>query len=254
MPGPAIRHCYVLSGTSMIHESRAFILHRHNYGETSRILRSFTFDHGRVDFICKGCRASGKRMRAIEPFRQYRVEWSGRSDLKTLRLAEELDFYPLSENPRKLNCGFYINELVSEIIRHGQPEPDIYKIYDRTLARLAAGEDAFAQHLLRQFEFELLKVSGYGLSLDVEGDGHTALVPGATYGFEPERGLFRTGHAPEVLASGAAILSLKSCEPGPEETQHEVRRLMRAIMQHYFPGASIQSRRLFYSGSRKHAG
>ena len=118
-------------------QSPAFILHRRDYGESSRILSCFTREYGRVDMVCKGCRKSGKSSKVLEPFRRYHLSWTGKSDLKTLVHADESRVHAIHQDSRKLYCGLYLNELLHGLIRAFESEPDLFELYEDTLHGLA---------------------------------------------------------------------------------------------------------------------
>jgi len=229
----------------MINESNAFILHRHTYGETSRIMRCFTRDYGRVDMLCRGCRKSGKQPRNLEPFRRYHFSWSGKGELKTLRQSDELGLYPISSVAEKLYCGFYMNELLSQVIRAGEAEPDMFDLYAMTLSRLTENDVSKIQVQLRSFELSLLQVMGYGLSLDVEKDGVTPIAPSLDYGYEPDHGLYQSRVQHNTLARGDSIIALSNGRFENSRQESEAKRLMRFIIGYYLPNSSIQSRKLF---------
>jgi len=226
-------------------ESAAFILHRQNYGETSKILRCFTREYGRIDIICKGCRQGGKQARIMEPFRRYRLAWSGRGELKTLNQADEIALYSLSTVQDRLYSGFYINELLSQIVKTAVAEMDLFDLYAKTLSELAVCPLSAIRYVLRRFELALLQSMGYGISLDVERDGQTKISPAQAYGFEPEHGLFATSSRQQILASGDTIIALREGKFENIRQEKEARRLMRFILGSYLPNTSIQSRKLF---------
>lgn len=226
-------------------ESAAFILHRQNYGETSRILRCFTRDFGRVDLICKGCRRAGKQARVLEPFRLYTLSWFGKSELKTLRQADEVNQYALLAQSEKLYCGFYMNELLSQVNRMGEAEPALFDHYEKTLCLISQCQKSDMQVILRSFELVLLREMGYGLSLDFERDGLTAIEPALSYGFEPEQGFYQSTGESGFLARGDSIIALRQGRFENKRQEREARSLMRFIISYYLPNTSIQSRKLF---------
>lgn len=231
----------------MIFESPAFVLHRQNYGETSRIVRCLTRNYGRVDLLCKGCRSSGKRSRILEPFRCYHISWSGKGDLKTIRQLDEITHFPIVAFAERLYCGFYINELLSQTARYGDAEPEVFDFYSKTLEQLVTQDGSAIHELIRSFELSLLQYMGYGITLDVEKDGVTPIEANLSYGFEPDHGLYRTTVAQDILAQGDSILALGNSKYENSRQAREAKYLMRAIIGYYLPNSSIQSRKLFAS-------
>ena len=226
-------------------QSEAFILHRRDYRETSRILTCFTRDHGRVDMICKGCRKAGKSNRIVEPFRHYRLTWSGRSDLKTLVNVDELQVPALFGKADILYCAFYLNELLSGVIRADESDQILFDLYRDTLSALAAHDGVSVQHLLRSFELSMIQAMGYGISLLHEADGETPIHPDEHYGLRPDHGFYRTTSRNELLARGDSILALGAGKPMNTRQERECKNLTRVLISYYLPNTKIQSRKLF---------
>lgn len=226
-------------------QSEAYILHRRDYGESSRILTCFTRDHGRVDMVCKGCRKSGKSGKVLEPFRCYRLSWSGKSDLKTLIQIDELSMSSITKNASRLYCGFYLNELLRGIIRLAQAEPELFDLYHDTLISLGEQVETSIQPVLRRFELSMIQFMGYGISLEYESDGETPIVADRHYGLRPDQGFYTTAREAEIVARGDSIqaLHLGSCMSPRQE--REARNLTRMLISYYLPDTAIQSRKLF---------
>lgn len=229
-------------------ESAAFILHRRNYGESSRILSCFTREYGRVDMVCKGCRKPGKASKVLEPFRRYNLSWSGKSDLKTLINVDEYQMFNVHADANKLYCGLYLNELLTGVTRTSEVEPTLFDLYELTLADLASDSGSAIQHILRYFELSMLNHMGYGLSLNYEQDGQTPINPDASYGFQPEHGFFQTALKDQFLAQGDSILALSLGRLTTARQEREARNLTRLLIGYYLPNTKIQSRKLFHSG------
>jgi len=226
-------------------QSEAYILHRRDYGESSRILTCFTRDHGRVDMVCKGCRKSGKSGRVLEPFRCYRLSWSGKSDLKTLIQIDELSMPSITANASRLYCGFYLNELLRGIIRLAQSEPELFDLYHDTLNRLGEHGETSIQPLLRRFELNMIQFMGYGISLQYESDGETPIFADKYYGLRPDQGFYTTAIEAEIVARGDSIQALHLGSSMTPRQEREARNLTRMLISYYLPDTAIQSRKLF---------
>lgn len=226
-------------------QSPAFILHRRDYGESSRILSCFTREYGRVDMVCKGCRKSGKSSKVLEPFRRYHLSWTGKSDLKTLVHADEGRVHTIHQDSRKLYCGLYLNELLHGLIRALESEPDLFELYENTLHSLALDQGDSIKYILRYFELNMLYHMGYGVSLEYEQDGVTPIDADANYGFQPEHGFFKTSGNQQFLARGDSILALNAGRLETARQEQEARNLTRQLIGYYLPDTRIQSRKLF---------
>lgn len=225
--------------------SEAFILHRRDYRETSRILTCFTRDYGRVDMVCKGCRRSGKSNRTLEPFRHYHLSWSGKSDLKTLTGIDELSMPSLTAHANRLYCGFYLNELLSSVIKSEQTDEELFDLYRDTLVSLAQREPDSIQPVLRYFELNMIGLMGYGVSLQYELDGVTPIQADKHYGLRPDQGFYVAASKQEFLARGDSILALHAGSPMSSRQEREARSLTRTLISYYLPDTAIQSRKLF---------
>ena len=231
-----------------VQESESFVLHRRDYGETSKIVHLFTLRHGRVDVICKGCRGGGRGAKRLEPFRKYNVSWSGRSELKTLRRCDEIQICDLSRDAERLYCGLYLNELLHAATRAGDAEPGLFRLFERALAALADCERGQIAPHLRRFELGLIQLMGYGVALDVERDGRTPITRDSCYSFEPGHGFDnadhgRPGHS--VLVHGDTLSALAGGEFNDRRQLAEAKQLTRALIAYYLPHCKAQSRKLF---------
>jgi DNA repair protein RecO (recombination protein O) len=195
--------------------------------------------------ICRGCRKSGKSNRVLEPFRYYRLSWTGRSDLKTLTLIDELPMPSITANADRLYCGFYLNELLRGVIRAAETEQELFDLYHHTLVRLAADQESSVQPLLRYFELSMIRFMGYGISLEYESDGETPISVEKYYGLNPDQGFYVTASEKDLLARGDSILALQTGSTMSARQEKEARNLTRALISYYLPDTAIQSRKFF---------
>ena len=94
-------------------ETEAIMLHSRKYRETSLICELFTKKIGRVSVIAKGARSKKNKFQNItSPNVLANINFSGRSELRTLTAWEELSYFQiLGKNLRVL---LYLNELISK--------------------------------------------------------------------------------------------------------------------------------------------
>ena len=99
----------------------AFILHARPYQETSQIIEVLAREHGRVGIVARGARRPSSRWRSVlQPFQAVRLSWGGRGSLQTLRAAETASQQAPLQG-MALMAAFYLNELVLNFIRRGEP-------------------------------------------------------------------------------------------------------------------------------------
>ena len=101
----------------------AFLLHATPYRETSQILDVLSQDHGRVALVANGSRRPKSRWKGtLRPFQPFRMSWSGRGSLYTLRAAEaSVAAGPITGDP--LMAGYYMNELLIALTHRDDPHP-----------------------------------------------------------------------------------------------------------------------------------
>jgi DNA repair protein RecO (recombination protein O) len=225
-------------------DAAGYVLHGYPYQETSLILEVFTRDFGRVAMVAKGAKRPASALRAVlTPFQSLTLDWSGRSELKTLRGAEWRGAFRLLRG-RALICGFYLNELLIKLLQRDDPHDALFVAYEDALAALNTG----AEHAvtLRNFEKRLLSELGYALVLDREADGGSPLQPARRYHYLVERGpVAVNGTAAtglEVL--GQTLMDMREDRYASPLTQQQAKALMRHVISHHLGHVPLHSRQL----------
>ncbi|XZG71687.1 DNA repair protein RecO [Chitinibacteraceae bacterium HSL-7] len=164
----------------------AFVLHQHPYRETSRLLDVFSRDHGRLTIVARGVQRPGSQLRAVlTGFQPVLLSWFGNGEVKTLHAAEWQGGVPqLAGLP--LMCGFYLNELLLNLLPRHQPHQPLFAAYFDAIRSLAHG--VAPDLILRRFEWCLLCELGFAPDLSRTGAGEPVL-PEATYAFDAELGI-----------------------------------------------------------------
>lgn len=226
---------------------RAYILHRREYTDSRSILELWTETHGRVAVSARVSRRKNPANHML--FTAYEVAWQGRSELKTLTVCEP-------STPR-LNplagigsfCGLYINELILRLLPLGDPNPDVFSLYENTLillARITGREES--EPVLRHFECELLHYLGYGVDyrhccttgaeiraqncyelLVQSGFQQTALA------HDPRNGVFR----------GDEIVAMERMVFVNHEQRRAAKYMMRRMLEPLLGARPLKSRELF---------
>ena len=226
-------------------EQRGFVLHTYPYRETSLIVEALMADHGRVALVARGARRPRSELRGVlQSFQPLMLSWAGSGELKTLLRAEWRGGLPLVGGPA-LMCGFYLNELLLKLLPREDPHPRLFRDYEDTLARLAAGADQAP--VLRGFELKLLAELGYALPLTHEADTGAPVDPGARYYYAFERGPRLTAAEPGKRypqIRGTTLLALAGLEFETAEAAAEAKQLMREVLDHYLERRAIASRRV----------
>lgn len=146
--------------TSKVYDAPAFVLQSSAWRETSLILRVLARDHGVITLVAKGAKRPYSALRAVLlPFQALSLSWSGNGDIKTLTHAEVVTVRPMP-GATLMSC-WYMNELLLRLLASEDPHPGLYDAYGATIVALAQGKPAAAA--LRQFEWTMLRETGYGL-------------------------------------------------------------------------------------------
>jgi len=227
----------------------AFVLHTRPYRETSLVVEAITRDHGRMALVAKGVRRPRSAMRGVlMAFQPLEMTWSGKGDVVTLHNAEWQGGQPLLEG-RALLCGYYLNELLINLLPREDAHEQLFEHYGATLRALAAAtapDAAFFSACLRGFEKRLLGELGYGLMLTQDASGGV-IQPAARYLYEMESGprLVADSSAAAGTISGQTLLDMEAGSFGNPTSLAESKQLMRSLMAFYLNGRQLHSRRLF---------
>lgn len=228
-----------------VSQEPAFILHHHNYGETSLLLEVLTRAHGRLGLIAKGARRPRSPLRAtLIPFQPLSVAFSGRGDLPTLSSAEPSTTEPPLTGST-LFCGLYLNELLLRLLHRHDPHERLFDHYTSALQQLAAGMDS--EPVLRIFEKRLLEEIGYGIVLDHDVSDGSPLQADRGYRYLPERGPVAVGQPQEdgIAIQGKSLLALAAERLEEESVRRDAKRLMRALLARLLGSRPLTSRELF---------
>lgn len=226
----------------------AFVLHHHDYGETSLLLELFTRQHGRLGVLAKGARRARSPLRpALVPFQPLVIGFSGRGELPVLTLAEPARAAP-ALNGRSLFCGLYLNELLLRLLHRHDPHERLFESYAESLERLGSGQPH--EVVLRIFEKRVLEDTGYGLVLDHDVDDGSALDPDVQYHYLPERGPVRkpVGDDAGIVLRGSSLQALARERLDDPAAQRDAKRLLRALLARQLGERPLASRALFRPG------
>jgi DNA repair protein RecO (recombination protein O) len=186
----------------------AFVLHSHDWSESSLILELFTRDHGRVVAVAKGAKRPYSQLRPVlMPFQRLVTVFGAKkaedADVWLLRQAEWAGG-PAWPGGAALLPGFYLNELLMRLMVRHDPHPALFDAYAQTLQ--AMGDPALLHAALRAFELLLLRQLGHLPGLDACTVGGQGVRPERDYELHPELGV-REAMGTSEPGSGPATLS-----------------------------------------------
>lgn len=224
----------------------AYILHRQPYRETSLLLEAFSLDVGRVGLVARGARSGkGAGRGLLQPFVPLLLSWSGRGELATLTGVEGRGGLPPLVG-RALISAFYLNELLLRLLQRHDPHEELFHAYELALQRLAAVPQQ-PEWTLRLFEKALLQELGYGLLLEHEAHGDSAIQPERLYCYHVHEGPLAAQSAAQQgpLLHGATLLALAAEEGADERVLAEAKTLMRTMLAQHLGTRPLRSRELF---------
>jgi DNA repair protein RecO (recombination protein O) len=221
----------------------AWVLHSYPFRETSLIVEVFTRDHGRVALLARGARRPRSVLRGLLlAFQPLELGWAGKGEVQTLMKAEWQGGQPLLSG-KALFCGYYLNELLMNLLPREDSHEKLFAAYSETMRRFA---DGVREADLRSFEHSLLAELGYGLTLSHDAEGRP-IETGAAYAYEIERGAVRLGVPGNSALSvcGKTLLDMEREDFSDPRSLSEAKQLMRALMTHYLGGYSLETRKIF---------
>lgn len=220
-----------------------FVLHSYPYKETSLIIDLFSREHGRVPLVAKGAKRPHSKLRGVlQTFQPLSVNWSGKSEVRTLTGAEWVGgMLPLEKSA--LLCGFYLNELLVRMLAREDPHPLLFDHYVATLNQLAHDEPAPV--VLRKFELALLKESGVAADITIISRSGEAVEPDLAYVVEPESGVREaSGNESAPVVAGRTLLDMERGEYIDPRTQFESKLLLRHLLAHHLGGTPLSTRQI----------
>lgn len=221
----------------------AYVLHTYPFRETSLIVEVFSRDFGRVALLARGARRPRSALRGLlMAFQPLELGWAGKGEVQTLMKAEWQGGQPLLAG-KALFCGYYLNELLMNLLPREDAHEKLFAAYVETLRRFA---DGVREADLRMFEHALLAELGYGLTLAQDCEGQP-VDPLAYYAYEIERGAVRLERAGNSALSvcGKTLLDLDREDFSDPRSLQESKQLMRALMAHYLGGQPLETRKIF---------
>ncbi len=240
----------------------AYVLHSHDWSESSLILDLFTRDHGRVVAVAKGAKRPYSQLRSVLlPFQcidvVFGAKQSAEAEVWLLRQAEWSGGQAWPGGAAFLP-GFYANELLMRLLPRLDALP---RLWDAYAALLPALTQAGAVHAaLRAFELMVLRQLGHLPELSVHSATVQPLVDDELYTLHPELGVTEADHADPALP-GALMRQIEAALspafagerslglPAPLlqaclQSSSELRNLLRAVLHYHVGPQPLRTRQL----------
>ena len=239
--------------TTRIDLQPAYVLHSQPFQNTSLLVDFLCLDHGRLRAVVKGARRPKSRFKALlQPFQPLLVTLVGRSELKSLTVAES-SVAALQLQGTRLFSGLYINELLTRLLMFNEEHPDIYRCYQQAIVALQGEGDL--QRILRSFELQLLEALGYGLNLQTDCHSGEDIEAEASYLFHPDIGFERVAAVGQPVGApvsseaplfrGAHIRALAQGAVMERDAAAAALRITRMALRSHLGDKPLVSRDLF---------
>jgi DNA repair protein RecO (recombination protein O) len=241
----------------------AFVLHSHDWSESSLILDLFTRQHGRVVAVAKGAKRPYSQLRPVlMPFQRLTVTFGvKRSDEAEVWLLRQAEWAggPAWPGGAALLPGFYVNELLMRLMARHDPHPELFDAYAQTLQVMA--DPVLLQAALRAFELILLRRLGHLPDLSIGTVDGQRVNAGQSYelhadlGVQVSRWIGEPGAGPVVLdgqvladieealrhalAEGVPTV-MAACMPALSE----LKVLLRTLIHYHLGSQTLRTRQL----------
>lgn len=256
-PAGAVRPAGSRTGTSLL----AYVLHHHDWSETSLIVELFTREQGRVVVAAKGAKRPTSQLRPVLlPFQPLlahlgKMPADEQAEVRTLRTAEWVGGAPLLP-AAAMFAGYYLNELLLKLLARQDPHTALFDAYADTLGALATqsgtGDEAAA---LRAFELLLLRETGVLPDLAQVTLTAEPLQSAARYSLHAEAGLAPAAQgAPGAawVAWEAALAHGSMAALRQAVTPHAaaLRAPLRTLLHYHLGHTSLRTRQVWQGVQR----
>lgn len=240
--------------TKRISDEPAFVLHRYDWSESSLILDVFTRHHGRIALVAKGAKRPSSSFRPILlPLQPLQLVFGGESEVRTLKGAEWMGGHVMPTGEALLS-GYYLNELLLQLLARDDPHPALFDVYASVVRVLASEHDEVLQAALRAFELLLLREIGLLPQLDHQTLTLAPLQEETRYTLVPEGGLRVCSEVDRASLSGGQWLVLQqSLEPAVPftatlracaATMGELKPQLRTLLNYHCGVSTLRTRQL----------
>jgi DNA repair protein RecO (recombination protein O) len=220
----------------------AFVLHSRPFRETSLLLDVYSREHGRLAIVARGARRPRSALRGVlMNFQPLRLSWFGKGEVRTLHSAEWQGGQPYLQGTA-LMCGFYLNELLINLLARDDAHEQLFDYYRATLYRLAHETDHAAT--LRCFEKHLLQELGYALELEREAASGKPVQAATGYRYVVEQGALPDDGDAGLKILGRTLLAMAADDYSDPVAAQQSKQLMRMLLNHHLGGKILHTREL----------
>ncbi len=206
-------------------ETEAILLFSRKFSETSLICELFTRKKGRVSVIAKGARTKKNKFQNVTaPNILANVNYSGKSELKTLISWEEIKYFPILG--KNLKILLYLNELIFRLIEKENQQEKIFDALINFYKTLELGETKSIEISLREFEYFLICELGYGFNFQIDDRGKHIKKDGVYY-FHPANGFSEKPLNNFLKVSGIDIINFTNGKITSSSARSKIKKIMQ---------------------------
>lgn len=222
----------------------AYVLHSKPFRDTSIIAEMFSQTQGRLACVVRGIKNQRSEWRGMmQPFQPLWMGWQGKNELKTLSKLEPRG-RALNFSGKTLYSALYLNELLIRLLEREDSIPSIFELYEHTLLQLETSQNQEA--LLRKFEFKLLDLLGFALTLNRVAKNNEPVEPDNFYIYLPEEGLLPAITREKFSCfRGSELLAIASEDFSNKNALQSAKILLRQALQQATAHRPILSSRIF---------
>ena len=206
-------------------ETEAILLHSRKFSETSLICELFTRKKGRVSVIAKGARSKKNKFQNVAaPNILANVNYSGKSELKTLVSWEEIKFFKILG--KDLKILLYLNELIFKLIEKEVRQEKTFDAVINFYKTLESGEVKNIEISLREFEYFLICELGYGFNFRTDDKGKE-IDKDVIYYFHPAQGFSEKPLNNFLKVSGIDIINFINGKITSSSARSKIKKIMQ---------------------------
>ncbi|MFA5575741.1 MAG: DNA repair protein RecO [Tissierellaceae bacterium] len=148
-------------------KTRGIVLKEMRYKDTSKILRIFTRDYGKISVMARGAyRPRSQIIANTQPFSYNEYQFYRGKNFLYLNQADILDsFYSIRERMERVIYGQYILELVDKSMEIEMENIKIFDLFLKGLQVLSSLESGFMEFIVA-YELKFISFLGYRPHLD----------------------------------------------------------------------------------------
>ena len=218
---------------------KAYVIHSRPYKETSLIVTFLTEKKGKISAVAKGAKRKNSRLSGnLEPFQCLNIDYRGKSDLKSLVLAEPIEVFEDFFGSENLYSAFYVNELINYLVAQADESMEIFDIYKKCISNLKRNNQI--EKILRDFELNILSVLGYEINFLSDYDSNEPIMNGLRYKYSPQSGFSKS----EQGYDGKILNEINERKFSKNSLQ-ACKEINRTTINYYFEELNIKSRIFF---------